>query len=238
MINKTFLEDQTAKWQTLKINVLREYLQHLFLSSFYEQKEAEKLCFKGGTALRIIHRSPRFSEDLDFSSITSSSVMIESLIENSLIKIQNEGIIISISEAKTTSGGYLFDAETKLFGQPIDIKLNISVRKRAVGEVVMINSPFLPPYNLFSLRIEDLVEEKVQALLSRKKERDFFDLYFILRSRLGVKTVVSHKIELTETVKSYKNSLQGIKQFLPKTHRSVIKDLQKNLLTELEKLDS
>ena len=238
MINKNFLEDQTTKWQTLKINVLREYLQHLFLSSFYGQKEAEKLCFKGGTALRIIHRSPRFSEDLDFSSATSSSVMIESLIENSLIKIQNEGIIISISEAKTTSGGYLFDAETKLFGQPISIKLNISVRKGAVGEVVMINSPFLPPYNLVSLRIEDLVEEKVQALLSRKKERDFFDLYFILRSRLGVKTVVKYKIELTETIKSYKNSLQGIKQFLPKTHWSVIKDLQKNLLTELEKLDS
>ena len=48
-------------------NIVREYFQHIFLGELYKLPDAEKLLFKGGTALRIIYGSPRFSEDLDFS---------------------------------------------------------------------------------------------------------------------------------------------------------------------------
>jgi len=237
MIDKTFLEKQSTKWQTTTINVLREYLQHLFLAGFYEQKGAEQLSFKGGTALRIIHQSPRFSEDLDFSSQISSTTKIESLIENTLLKIQEEGIAMSISEAKTTSGGYFFDSETKIFDQPISIKLNISTRFNASAEVVMINSDFLPPYNLVALKTEDLVEEKIQALLSRKKERDYFDLYFILRSRLNINSIIKNKAELEKAIKTNKDNFEGLKQFLPKSFWAIISDLPQNLLNEVSKLN-
>ena len=48
-------------------NTVREYVQHLFLSAFYKREAATDFLFKGGTALRIVYGSPRFSEDLDFS---------------------------------------------------------------------------------------------------------------------------------------------------------------------------
>lgn len=40
--------------------------------AFYQEKEAEAILFKGGTALRLIYQSPRFSEDLDFSGFKIS----------------------------------------------------------------------------------------------------------------------------------------------------------------------
>jgi predicted nucleotidyltransferase component of viral defense system len=40
-----------------------------FLSYLYKQPDSEKLLFKGGTALKFIFRSPRYSEDLDFTGI-------------------------------------------------------------------------------------------------------------------------------------------------------------------------
>src|SRR5581483_4538838 len=48
----------------------RDYIQHLFLYLLYTAPRREKVGFhfKGGTAIRIVYGSPRFSEDLDFNS--------------------------------------------------------------------------------------------------------------------------------------------------------------------------
>ena len=43
--------------------ILREYLQYKILQAVFESKQASRLSFLGGTALRIIHRNTRFSED-------------------------------------------------------------------------------------------------------------------------------------------------------------------------------
>jgi len=53
-------------------NIVREYFQHVFLGELYKLSNAEKLLFKGGTALRIVYGSPRFSEDLDFTRVINS----------------------------------------------------------------------------------------------------------------------------------------------------------------------
>lgn len=68
MISSDFVKRLATQTQTTELNILREYLQHLFLSYFYKRKDSEKVLFKGGTALKFIYGSPRFSEDLDFSA--------------------------------------------------------------------------------------------------------------------------------------------------------------------------
>lgn len=50
-----------------KINRLREFLQILILKIIYDLGFFKNLSFVGGTALRILYDSRRFSEDLDFS---------------------------------------------------------------------------------------------------------------------------------------------------------------------------
>ena len=47
---------------------LVEYLQYEILDSLFKQKNSEKLSFIGGTAIRIVYHSQRFSEDLDFDN--------------------------------------------------------------------------------------------------------------------------------------------------------------------------
>jgi predicted nucleotidyltransferase component of viral defense system len=45
---------------------VREYWEMLILKELTESLLGEKLVFIGGTALRLVYNSPRFSDDLDF----------------------------------------------------------------------------------------------------------------------------------------------------------------------------
>lgn len=74
MIDLETIKILSQKYQIRIDNIIREYFQHLFLSFLYSQKESEDIYFKGGTALKIIYHSPRFSEDLDFSASKNISL--------------------------------------------------------------------------------------------------------------------------------------------------------------------
>ena len=67
MINSATIRKLAIAQQTTELNIAREFAQHLFLSGFYQNVGSEHVLFKGGTALRLVYGSPRFSEDLDFS---------------------------------------------------------------------------------------------------------------------------------------------------------------------------
>jgi predicted nucleotidyltransferase component of viral defense system len=83
MIETETLENIAKKEQTAVFpNIIREYIQHLFLTELYQLSGSEKLLFKGGTALRIVYHSPRFSEDLDFSLFGVPSNEVGSFVEN------------------------------------------------------------------------------------------------------------------------------------------------------------
>src|SRR4030066_763441 len=47
--------------------VVREFWEMIILKGLFESHEGKSLIFKGGTVLRLVYGSPRFSEDLDFS---------------------------------------------------------------------------------------------------------------------------------------------------------------------------
>ncbi len=239
MISGETIKKLTQKYQTTELNIKREYFQHLFLFYFYRQKGSEKVYFKGGTALRMIYQSPRFSEDLDFSSPLKNISAIEKMVIGALSEIEKEGVEAEIKEAKKTSGGYLAEIVFKTAGQPIGILLEISLRgKNIKGEPVIIASDFLPPYAAEQLERSRLVEEKIKALLSRKKPRDFFDLYFILRANLlpASKRKILPKIsQILEAGKTQPNFSKELKQFLPQSHWAIIKNFPAVLRRELRK---
>lgn len=238
MITQEQIKKLATKYQSTQLNVVREYFQHLFLSYFYQEPQAKKIYFKGGTALRIIYRSPRFSEDLDFSAKKMSAKDIEQALVNSLNEIEKENLDVVIKEAKTTSGGYLanilFEANDM---QPSLIEIEISLRQiKTIDEVISINNDFIPPYTIFSLSLQHLVDEKIQALLFRKKPRDFYDLYFILRSNL---LTASKKGILSKALKTLEqtdiNFEKELKQFLPKSHWAIIRNFKKILRQEIQR---
>lgn len=237
MITKDQIESFAIKAQTTELNIRREYFQHLFLSYFYQQKDSDRIFFKGGTALRILYGSPRFSEDLDFTSSIRDIKEIEQLLVLTLSKIEKEGIIVSLEESKPTSGGYLTSINFTALEETVLIQIQISFRSNgSKGEIMTVNNDFIPAYTINSLILEQLVEEKLQALFARKKLRDFYDLYFILRANL---LPASKKGVLPEVLRALKstniNFAQGLKQFMPKTHWAIIRDFKNILEREIQR---
>lgn len=107
MIDLHLLRQYAKSHQTSELNVAREYCQHLFLSAFYRQKGTQRVLFKGGTALRLVYGSPRFSEDLDFSGFGVTPHDIEAAVVDAAAELEQMGITINLQESKRTSGGYL-----------------------------------------------------------------------------------------------------------------------------------
>src|SRR3989339_597862 len=74
--------------------ILTEYLQYEFLDSLFKQAGSEKLSFIGGTAIRIVHDSMRFSEDLDFDNFGLTYNRFKALIIKSLAEMKIKGFEI------------------------------------------------------------------------------------------------------------------------------------------------
>lgn len=237
MIDQSLIKIIARKQQTTEVNTRREYIQHLFLNYFYQQPSTNKIFFKGGTALRLVYGSPRFSEDLDFSSKEIAISIIEQEALEVLREIEREGIKTEIVESKQTSGGYLGIFSFKLAEVTVGLQLEISSRdKEAKGEVVTVAADFIPAYTVMVLLSEQLIGQKIRALRQRQKPRDWYDLYFILRANL---LPVSQRAVLNQVLlklKTTKINFSGeLKLFLPQSHWPMIKNFKESLTREIKK---
>lgn len=236
LANETIIK-LAAKMQTSELNVRREYFQHLFLSIFYQQAGMDKVYFKGGTALRLVYSSPRFSEDLDFDSPLADIGQIENAIIATLDEAQKDGVEVELDEAKETSGGYLSTMRFSALGNVVPIRIEVSFRNpKSQGTATLIGSDLFPEYTIMQLAERELVRGKINALLDRQKPRDFYDFYFLLRSRL-----LSEKSR--ETFEAVLKALQAssirfdaeLKVFLPKSQHMIIRDFKAVLTRELKR---
>jgi len=250
MISQESIKQLATRYRTNEFNVIREYFQHVFLAELYKLSGAGKLLFKGGTALRIVYGSPRFSEDLDFSLFGvfahEQKKYVEDLFADVLATIERGGIHVVIDgKSDATTGGYRGAATFHVYDYPpVAVAINISSRngREVRGEIETIANDFIPTYNLLHLPKEELVDEKVfGALLERQKERDFYDLYFMLRKNMLSPeqkkrlASVKEKILMYEEAKDFKNEL-GV--FLPADQQAIISDFQRALRDELNRQTS
>jgi len=248
MITQDTIQKLATQYQTSEFpNTVREYFQHLFLSQLYKIEGAENILFKGGTALRIIYGSPRFSEDLDFSIFGIESRQQQNFIENIfakiLVEIEKIGIKIELGpKSGLTNEGYYGDATFKIYDYPpAAVSINISSRngQDVKGEVDSIASDFIPTYNVLHLPQEKLVEEKVfDALIKRKKARDFYDLYFIMRKGLLSLDQKKRLNNLKEEIVKGTNEVDftgELSTLLPQSQQAIIKDFKNNLFNELNR---
>jgi len=245
MITQETIQNLATRYQVPEFpNIIREYFQHLFLSNLYKIDGSQNIMFKGGTALRFIYGSPRFSEDLDFSVFNVPAYQVQAFIEDlfadALAKIEKIGIRVDLGpKPGPTKQGFYADTSFKIYDYPlVVVSINVSARnrRRISAEIETIPNDFIPAYNLYCLPQELLVGEKIDALLSRKKGRDFYDIYYIMRKNLlsvGQKKQLLKVKKLIQTVKiDYKNELSV---FLPYDQQAVIKDFKTALLSELKR---
>lgn len=236
MIDKIFLQKLAVKNETSYQNMAREYIQQLFLRSFYSKEESQNFLFKGGTALKIVFGSPRFSEDLDFTG-SENGRNYEKVLEETLYDLANEGLSVDLAESKPTTDGHLANIVVDFFGQAIEIKNQVSFRKgeRIGSENIVVAGDLVPAYNVFLLERSILVAEKIKALIERAKPRDFFDLYFILRKeelRRVLKIDREQRGKILEQIGGQEKERlkRELKELLPKSFWKVIDDLPSSLI--------
>lgn len=248
MITRENIRKLAIQCRTVEFpNIVREYFQHLFLSQLYRQEKSGNLLFKGGTALRVIYGSPRFSEDLDFSIFRvdkyAQKKYIEDLFTAVLAEIEDTGIKVGLgSKPDKTAEGYYGEAEFKIYDYPsVSVAINVSARngRDIKGEIDSVANDFVPTYNVFHLPQELLVDEKIfDALLTRRKARDFYDLYFIMR-----KGIISsgQKARLNEKKGSIIKSAEKVdfsaelSVFLPQDQQVIVRDFKNNLTKEINR---
>jgi len=206
-------------------NIVREYWEMFILDGLYSSVLGTNLVFKGGTALRLIYSSPRFSEDLDFSLLGKINFNnFKKIIEN-IISKQPE---LSIKEMYSKKNTYftLIKFKQEYLSRTLSIKIEISKRKLLLKKNIdfklsTASSPttnLKPLLNVFTL--ERLFKEKLDTLSSRKKARDLFDIWFV--GQLLKKEISLPKIKLRKA-----DIRQELNRFLPKNYQPVIPELIK-----------
>lgn len=201
-----------------KRNMLREYLQYKILEAVYDSEFASKLTFLGGTAVRIVHGSDRFSEDLDFDNRNCSEKEFEALSEIVQIALQREGYevtlknvyrgayrcYIRIPKALFESGLSSFEEETIL------IQLDTEPQNFEFSPEVFLLNKFDVFTQIQVVPVDLLLAQKLYASMNRKraKGRDFYDIvllssktkpnYDYLKTKMKIKDAGQLKQKLIE----------------------------------------
>jgi len=252
MLDKQAVENLSAELKIDSFTIYREYLQLLFLKYFYDQKESEQVFFKGGTAIRFLLGSFRFSEDLDFSSLLNEAKLIK-LINKSLVDLNRE-VKVDFKQNKTIAQAFSGRLFEKLagFDFALTVKLDFSLREKPVlpeNSLIETVFPISPFPKVVHLAKEELLAEKIRAILTRNRGRDIFDLWFLLSKKVPIDwKLVNKKMKLYKKTADMAKLIQAVQKisqsqikddlnkFLPLNYRDLVlqlKDLTLKKLTDL-----
>ena len=224
MIDKEFLL-KVAKNKGLKNReyIEKDYFQDVLLYHLY--KKSNNFIFKGGTCLYKLYNLPRFSEDLDFSILTQKNIKetIESVARELKAKI----------ESKKTKTSFLFKLRfSGILTQFNIVRIDVSLYNIVFGfEVKNYVSPYIdiPPFSLRVLKLEEILAEKIHALIKRNNARDLYDLFFLLRFVVPNEELIQKKLEIFKMKFDKEIVKRKIEEIKPKWEA----ELKPFLLTEL-----
>lgn len=238
MISADFVDEKASRSQIDRYSIIREYFQLLLLRYFYEVEGAEELkaYFKGGTALRFLFGSFRFSEDLDFTCGGATDRLLK-VLQTILPKLELEsGCEVLIKDERVFEergvGYRLVFQSHSLLKQPLGVRLDFSFRETPLEPEVSAVTPLDYPISPFPLvkhlSAKEILAEKIRAVLTRSQPRDLFDLWFLLKREVGLRwDFVTEKMKYYPDVPfSQRLLLKKVEEFKPE---GLEKDLNKFL---------
>ncbi len=198
--------------------LLREYLQHKILALVFRSDFATKFAFLGGTCLRLVHQSNRFSEDLDFDNFDLSQAEFAQVAEIIQQGLEREGFQVEMENV--FRGAYhcyikfpFLLHQTGLSGHreaKILIQLDTEPQQFEFQPENYLLNKFDVFANIRTTPIDLLLAQKIAAFCQRKqpKGRDMYDITFLcartrpnyayLEKELAIQTATDLKAALYE----------------------------------------
>jgi predicted nucleotidyltransferase component of viral defense system len=172
--------------------ILREYLQYKILEIIFESKFEHKLCFLGGTCLRIVYDNTRFSEDLDFDNFNLSETNFIEISKSIEKHLAREGYDVEVRNVLKGAFHCYIKFPKLLFGESltghIEEKILIQLDTEPQHFEFQPRPFILNKFDVFTkiniTPLDILLAQKIYALLNRKRKkgRDFFDIVFLLKT--------------------------------------------------------
>lgn len=203
--------------------LLIEYLQYQILGMIFKHKIGLKLSFLGGTCLRIVHKSKRFSEDLDFDN---KNLTLEEFRELSVyIKKELEllGYIVEIKEFQKLAFHCYIKLPRLLFEEGLspleNEKILIQLDTFNQGVDYETTNFILDKFDIFDRILvtpkEIILSQKLWTITQRKraKGKDFYDIMFLLQNTKPDISFLKEKFGTDDWSLVKKNILNHIREF-------------------------
>ncbi len=173
------------------INLLREYLQYEILRALFYSKYGNLYTFLDGTCLRIVHKTERFSEDLDFDNVGLSEPEFQETGESIKRHLQQLGYEVTLKfvnrgafhcnvrfPALLYKYGLSGHKEAKLL-----IKLDTEKQHFDYERLIHRLDRFGVQATIRATPLPLLLSQKITDVMGRKraKGRDFYDIHWALR---------------------------------------------------------
>jgi predicted nucleotidyltransferase component of viral defense system len=205
----------------------KHYIQSCILSTIAE----EKIVFKGGTYLWFFHGLQRFSEDLDFTAFGEVRGLEQKVINSlKLIGIESE---VKKIEKKKEGFSFRVDAKGPLYENDLSknfVYVEISQRDdlvlKPLNLVLKNTNYFISERNVLGMSLQEVVAEKIRAIITRNKPRDIFDLNFLITE----KNVVFDKKLVQKKMDYYKE------KFSESKFKTALKEKEKSYFNEMNYL--
>jgi predicted nucleotidyltransferase component of viral defense system len=149
---------------------------------FSDEFLAQRLAFRGGTALHklYLHPQPRYSEDIDLVQITAEP--FGPVVDRLRAKLAFLGDPTRKQKENNFTLHYRFESEFPPV-QNLRLKVETNCREHFTKlgyqqfPFKVNSSWFTGTCNITTYRLEELLGTKLRALYQRKKGRDLYDLY-------------------------------------------------------------
>lgn len=196
----------------------------LFLISQFPK--IDKMVFKGGTALKKVHFSDfRFSEDIDFTCLEDVSEELYSLLDSK--KDSLDFTVTDIKKEITVGNSKKFTVKYNGFkNYPNNVRVDLSLREKVQNEssslAVLHNYSKIPPFSIPSMTVEEIMAEKVRAVIYSGAPRHLYDLNYLFAKQISLNPeLVRTKINLY----SEDFSIEKLRKSIEEMEKDWVKDL-------------
>ena len=156
------------------------------------------MIFGGGTMLRLCYGLKRYSVDLDFWTYRVDR--IDQFFINLKDSLKADYVLTDVQNKYYT---LLFEIKKPLYSRKLKIKIRKENKESDFQEIIAYSPYANQQVLLKSFTLEQMMKNKIKALLDRKEIRDVFDIEFLTRKGVDFSARYEELRKIKEIIKGF-----------------------------------